>query len=79
MVRRLDRVLWTPPIPLACLVYFILRLSVSGVTAFRLFSTIWILVWSALSLYNWRSGGKVLRWLYSDDDGPGSGSDDAVN
>lgn len=68
MLFRIERVLWSPPIPLAILVYFILRLSIAGTTPFRIVSTIWIVLWSIASLYNWRADGKLLRWLHDQPD-----------
>jgi len=79
VLRRIERVLWVPPVPLGMLIYFVLRLATAGATPMRIFSTAWIATWFVLAVVNWRRGGQILRWLHSEAEDPDTGDTGDVN
>ncbi|MBL0217218.1 MAG: hypothetical protein IPQ07_25495 [Myxococcales bacterium] len=64
---RLVRIQWWPPLAIACFVYFVFRCMTSGVSPFRLAGLALTALWASIALYDWKSGGKVMRWMYPDD------------
>jgi hypothetical protein len=64
----IERVMWQPWLPLALLGYFLYRCITSGVSAYRLIAVVWMAIWLAMTLYNWRTGGRLLRFIRSSDE-----------
>ncbi len=63
---RLVRLQWWPPVSLALFAYFLFRCITGGSSLLRVAGLVVTALWSAMALYDWKSGGKVLRWLYPD-------------
>ncbi len=63
---RLVRVQWWPPIPLACFAYFVLRCVTAGSSLLRIAGLVITALWSIVALSDWKSGGRLLRWMYPD-------------
>jgi len=60
------RLQWWPPVPLALLAYMLVRCVVGGPTLFRIAGVMILGAWAALAIYDRRSGGRLLRWMYPD-------------
>ncbi len=63
---RFVRLQWWPPIPLACFAFFVLRCVTAGASVLRIVGLLITAVWAGMALYDWKSGGKLLLWLYPD-------------
>ena len=59
---------WNPVVPLCLLVYFIGRAWSAGLTPFRGFALLTMVVWLGLAVYDRAAGGRFTRWLYADED-----------
>jgi hypothetical protein len=57
---------WWPPVPLALFAYFVLRCVTAGSSLLRIAGLVITALWAMMALYDWKSGGKLLRWLYPD-------------
>ena len=69
MPGRITRFMWKPPAPLAMLGYFIVRAVTASLTPLRGISLAVGAIWLGLSIYDWRSGGRFMRWMYRDETG----------
>lgn len=67
-MKRIESVLWQPWVPSLLLGYFLYRCAISGVTIYRVLAIAWIAIWLAVAIYNKRSGGRLLRFVRSDDE-----------
>ena len=63
---KLRHLLWSPYLPTAILVYFVVRVATAGGTWYRAFAIAWMLLWLGLALYNRYTSGGFVRWLYDE-------------
>ncbi len=63
---RLVRFQWWPPVSIACFVFFVFRWATEGASLLRIVGLVITAMWAGMALYDWKSGGKLLRWLYPD-------------
>jgi hypothetical protein len=64
MATRFQRVQWNPILPIVLLAIEILLLALAGPKPLRVTAVVVTSVWSAIALYNWRTGGKFIATLY---------------
>ena len=70
---KLDRFNWNPIVPGLILAWWLSRLAARGwnfteMGWFRVVGLCIMILWFGLAVYNYLSGGKLLEFLYSDDD-----------
>ena len=64
MATRFQRVQWNPILPIVILALELVLLVLAGPKPLRITAVVVTGVWSALALYDWRSGGKFIDSLY---------------
>ena len=67
-MKRIERLLWQPWVPSLLLGFFIYRCATSGLTVYRAIAIVWLAIWLAIAVYDKRSGGRLLRFVRSNDD-----------
>jgi hypothetical protein len=64
MATRFQRVQWNPVLPIVLLAIETVLLVLAGPRPLRITAVVVTGVWSAIALYNWRTGGRFVRSLY---------------
>ena len=64
MATRFQRAQWHPIVPIALVAVHVVLTALVGITSLRIAGFVVTGLWSALALYNWRSGGKFVDKLY---------------